>query len=42
MGGWPPLTWVFLVLDNLNTGSGEEILKAQIGISSLVEGVLHQ
>lgn len=28
------------MLDNLNTGSGEETLKAQIGISSLVEGVL--
>ena len=31
-----------LPLDNLNTGSGEETLRSQIGSSSLVEGVIHE
>lgn len=32
--------WVVLLLQSLNRGSGEGTLKVQIGISSLVEGIL--
>lgn len=35
-----PLTWMVLLLQSLNRGSGEGTLKVQIGISSLVEGIL--